>query len=98
MYDFVIRFAGMALVVKEVAWDEFNILHIAEHNVSVGEVEEVCGGKIETYLGHSGRFMVIGKTAAGRILSVVLAQKSKGVFYPVTARDASRKERGWNEK
>lgn len=82
----------------EIVWDEFNISHIAEHNVAVSEVEEVCGGKVETYLGHSGRFMVIGKTKAGRILSVVLAQKSRGVFYPVTARDASRKERRWIEK
>lgn len=85
----------MTLTVEEVIWDEFNVSHIAEHNVSVGEVEEICSGKIEAYLGHSNRYMVIGKTKAGRILSVVLAQKRDGVFYPVTARDAGRKERGW---
>ncbi|MBI5356373.1 hypothetical protein HZB78_02045 [Candidatus Collierbacteria bacterium] len=85
----------MTFVVKEVVWDDFNIAHIGEYDVSVDEVEEVCNGKVEAYLGHSDRFMIIGKTVAGRILSIVLAQKSKGVVYPVTARDASRKERGW---
>ncbi len=98
MYDIVIRLERMTLTVKEVIWDDFNIAHIGEHNVSVDEVEDVCNGKVEAYLGHSNRFMAIGKTKSGRILSIVLAQKSKGVFYPVTARDASRKERRWNEK
>jgi uncharacterized DUF497 family protein len=88
----------MTLTVKEVVWDDFNIAHIGEHNVDIDEVEDVCNGKVDAYLGHSGRFMVIGKTKSGRILSIVLAQKSKGVFYPVTARNASRKERRWNEK
>lgn len=97
MYDIVIRLERMTLAVKEVVWDDFNIAHIGEHDVSVAEVEDICNGKVEVYLGHSGRFMVIGKTEAGRTLSVVLAQKVKGAFYPVTARDASRKERGWIE-
>ena len=98
MYDIVIRLERMTLIVKEVVWDDFNIAHIGEHDVSVDEVEDVCNGKVDAFLSHSGRFMVIGETKDGRILSIVLAQKSKGVFYPVTARDARWKERRWNEK
>jgi len=85
----------MILVVKEIVWDEFNVSHIERHAVTTDEVEEICSGKVEARLGHSDRFMVIGKTAASRILIIVPAQKREGVFYPVTARDVSRKERRW---
>jgi len=37
--------------------------------------------------------MLIGPTLAARMLSVVLEPEGEGVFYPVTARPASRKER-----
>ena len=58
MYDFVIRWERMILVVKEVVWDEFNVSHIEKHTVTIDEVEEICSGKVEARLGRSDRFMV----------------------------------------
>ena len=44
------------------------------------------GGKNNTYL-------IYGRTLAGRCLLVVLAPRPRNVFYPVTARDMTAKER-----
>jgi len=56
-------------------------------------VEEVIAGDFIPEPGHSGRIVLIGPTLAGRMLAVVLDPEGAGVFYPVTARPASRKER-----
>ena len=37
--------------------------------------------------------LVIGPTSAGRMLTVVIDPEGDGVYYPVTARPASRRER-----
>ena len=47
---------------QEVVWDDFNIAHIGEHDVSVDEAEDVCNGKVGAFLSHSGRFIVIDDT------------------------------------
>lgn len=43
--------------------------------------------------GHSGRSVVVGPTRDGRMLPVVIEPECAGVFFPVTARPASRDER-----
>lgn len=92
----------MVIRVKELIWDEYNSDHISKHSVSIGEVEQVCKGIITARFGHSRRYLIIGQTKEKRILTIFLARKAKGVFYPVSARDSSRKERRWiqiqNEK
>src|SRR5438270_771637 len=42
---------------------------------------------------YAGRLRIIGPTARGRLLTAILAPRGRGVFYPVTARPASRDER-----
>jgi uncharacterized protein len=80
--------------IRRLIWDTFNVAHIARHNVTPEEVEEVCHGTAffseNTY---KGRLRVIGSNAAGRLLTVILAPQGRGIYYPVTARTASRKER-----
>ena len=92
----------MVVRVKELIWDEYNSDHISKHSVSIEEVEQVCKGIITARFGRSCRYLIIGQTKKKRILTIFLAQKTKGVFYPVSARDSSRKERRWiqiqNEK
>ena len=83
----------MTLIVKEVVWDDFNIAHIGSTMLALTKWKMFVTEKSDAFLSHSGRFMVIDETKDGRIYQSCLAQKSKGVFYPVTARDASRKER-----
>ena len=82
------------LTVDRLIWDAWNVAHIARHQVIPEEVEEVCYG--DPAIGHAygGRIMLIGPTSGGRMLAVVLSpQPEPGVYYPITARDADRKER-----
>ena len=85
----------LVISIKKLIWDEWNEEHIAIHNVSKKEVEEVCHSEIIVLDGHSGRLVVIGMTASGeRILAIVLdPEPEANVYYPVTARPADRKER-----
>ncbi len=73
-------------------WDEWNRNHIAEHKISVEEVEEVCHGKHEAVESYRKRILVIGITKKGRTLIVSLSPEDrnlqgygKGLYYPITA-------------
>jgi len=81
------------VVIAELLWDEWNTTHIARHDVIPEEVEEVCRGDAHAEQSREGRIRVVASTQAGRMLSVVLAPKGEGKYYPITARPASRKER-----
>ena len=85
----------MVIRVKELVWDEYNSSHISKHAVSTYEVEQICVGKTIAWPTHTNRFLIISHTKKGRMLTIILAQKSKQLFYPISARDSSRKERGW---
>src|SRR4030042_4746192 len=79
--------------VRRLNWDASNVSHIARHQVTPEEVEQVCHGQFVSSETYKGRIRIIGSTAEGRMLTVILAPISPGWFYPVTARPASRKER-----
>ncbi len=80
--------------IRWLIWDEWNVAHIARHNVVPHEVEAVCYGEHIEHEAYAGRMMVIGQVQSGRMLSVILAPESEqGVYYAVTARPASRRER-----
>ncbi len=69
-------------------WDESNRRHIAEHDVSTLEVEEVLQNdpvdlEMQVVDGEL-RFTLIGETARGRILLVVLTERGERLR-PVTA-------------
>lgn len=78
-------------------WDSFNEAHIWErHQLSRAEVEEVCFGEAEhlhVEATYGGRYLVVGPWRGGKLFAVVLAPKGAGIFYPVSARRASTKER-----
>jgi uncharacterized DUF497 family protein len=71
------------------------VAHIARHEIIPDEVEEVCHGRPIVQDGYGGRSLVIGPTNSGRMLTVVIDPDplERGVYYPVTARPASRRER-----
>ena len=79
--------------IRALRWDPWNASHIAVHGVTIDEVEEVCGIQPVYSQTYAGRIRVIGPTASGRILMVILAPEAEDVFYPITARPASRIER-----
>ena len=87
------RYNTPGIVVSRLLWDPWNVGHMARHQVSPEEVEEICQGNPLVLTGYLARLIVLGPTAEGRIVAVVLAPQEAGVYYPVTARPASRRER-----
>ena len=83
------------LVVRRLIWDPWNIAHIARHEVTPEEVEEVCHGNPVVQAGKQGCSPLFGPTGSGRMLTVVIDHEpgGMGVYCPVTARPASRRER-----
>ncbi|MBI2334717.1 BrnT family toxin [Candidatus Daviesbacteria bacterium] len=81
--------------IKRLVWDSWNVEHIARHDVTSDEVEEVCHCNPVFRDSYKGRKLVIGPTKLGRMITVALdpEPEMEGVFYPVTAHPASRKER-----
>jgi len=83
--------------IRELVFDECNIEHIARHGVTPEEVEEVCYLAPHFTRARSKRgrrrYRAIGQTEDGRYLTIFLDPLGKGVFYPVTARDATASER-----
>ena len=89
----------LSLVITTLIWDDWNTAHIARHNVTPAEVEAVCSGNHIVRKSYDNRFIVVGYTPQQRPLLVVLdPEPQEGVFYPVTARTADRKERQWYDK
>lgn len=80
------------IVIKKLVWDEYNIKHINKHNVKQGDVEQVAKNIIAHKKVKLGRYAIFGRFGS-RILTVIINRKDTGVYYPVTARDAAKKER-----
>ena len=81
------------IFVRRLIWDAWNVAHIARHEVVSEEVEEVCHAGPFVSQTYGRRFRVVGPTRSGRMLTVILAPRGRGLYYPVTARPSSRKER-----
>lgn len=81
-------------------WDTVNIDHIAKHDVTSDEVEEVCQKEYVVRPTYCNRLMIIGLTIKSRMLAVIIQKKESGAYYVVTARTADKKERliYWQEK
>jgi uncharacterized protein len=82
------------LTIRRLIWDAWNVGHIARHRVTPEEVEEVCQGDPVTSQTYKGRIRVVGPTRSRTMLTVILAPTDEqGIYYPITARPADRKER-----
>jgi len=79
--------------IRRLVWDPGNVAHIARHQVTPEEVEDVCHGDYILGEAHTGRLLLIGPTQAGRMLAVVLEPEAEETYDVVTARPADRKER-----
>ena len=79
--------------IRRLVWDDWNTAHIARHGVSPAEVEEVCENDPMISATYKERIRAVGLTRAGEMLTAILAPQGGGVYYPVTARPASRQER-----
>ena len=69
-------------------WYEENVLHIARHQVSPEEVEEICFyGSPHIERGRGGLYYITGQTHAGRYLLIVVRLLGHGSAKVITARD-----------
>jgi uncharacterized DUF497 family protein len=84
-----------------ISWDlpddpEGNVQHIAAHNITIGEVEDVLLDREseDTISRSSGRPITFGYTSSGRYLAVVWEHVDENplTIYPITAYDAPPRE------
>ena len=76
----------------EFEWDDSNIQHIARHNVSPDEVEDVAF-EDEPWIrkGRKKSRYMLGYTIAGRYLFIVYVLRHKGTARVITAMDMDQK-------
>jgi uncharacterized DUF497 family protein len=74
-------------------WDDGNVDHIGRHGVSAEEVEQACSARPKVRRGRCGRYLVLGRTRAGRYLLVVVVNLGAGEGRAITARDMDSRER-----
>jgi uncharacterized protein len=80
--------------VREIRWTDKSEDHIAAHNVTPEEVEQVLYARPRLVLkGAEGTEYSFGTTDEGRYLLIVLAESIDGRAYVVTARDMTNAER-----
>jgi uncharacterized DUF497 family protein len=84
------------IVVETLVVDEHRIEHIARHQVTIDEILEIVSADYVYIQGHHERWLLIGETAAGRFLTVVLGVRERPNTYGlITARPARRDERNF---
>ena len=80
----------MTINVRRLIWDSWNIDHILRHGVVPEEVIEVARGNHLVLRGKkNNRLILVGSSESGRVLEVILQNKGKREYYPVSAYDAS---------
>jgi uncharacterized protein len=78
-------------------WNEANIEHIAEHDVTPDEAEEVFSDEdnvLDEDIEHSiveKRFLIIGKTEKGRLLYQIFTRRGDKIRV-ISSRDINKKE------
>ena len=82
------------MFIRKLIWDTRNTTHIAKHNVIPEEVEEVFYQQpIVQHSKINNRLVILGCTFDSRYLNVVIENKGKGIYYIVTAYDASTQDK-----
>ena len=54
------------IAVKNFIWDEWNRKHIARHNITPEEIEEICHGRHQAKESYRNRILITGKTKADK--------------------------------
>lgn len=81
------------MLIAGLIWDNENVEHIAEHRVEPDEVEDVCYGKSRIEKIGGNKHAILGQTAEGRYLFVVVAHRGSRIFRVITAREMNENER-----
>jgi uncharacterized protein len=73
------------LIISDLQWDDENVEHIARHDVTPEEVEDICFGLNLSEKERNSRYILSGQTTRGRYLNIVIEKIGKGIFRPITA-------------
>ncbi|OGF52804.1 MAG: hypothetical protein A2Z21_00675 [Candidatus Fraserbacteria bacterium RBG_16_55_9] len=81
--------------IEELIWTPENEEHIAEHQVTPAEIEELFFEEGPYFRRGPGEnlYHIYGCSGAGRFLFVVMIHLGRGKGYVVTARDMDKQER-----
>jgi uncharacterized DUF497 family protein len=82
--------------VTELEWDDDNVEHLARHGISPDEVEELFEGIVVRRRGGTDavdRFRLLGRTAAGRYLTIIAQRRARDAFRAFTGWDMRPHER-----
>ena len=86
--------------INEIIWKESFVEKIkTKHHVTISEVEEVLSGKKKVYRVAKGHvkgenvYLALGRTNAGRYLSIFFILKKNHRVLPISTRDMDSKER-----
>lgn len=80
------------IVIRKIVLDDWNKEHIKKHKLSQREVIKAGESIIYHKKSYQGRYLVIGRSGS-RLIAIVLKRLDLGMYYLITARDASKKER-----
>ncbi len=80
------------IIVKQLVWEKWTVVHIGKHNVSTLEVNTAIQNLIAYKRGHSGRYILIGRSGH-RLISTIVRRTKSNTYAVITARDSDKKER-----
>ena len=86
----------MSIRIRKLVWDTWNIKHIARHDISPEDIEWLltCARPRPCFeRSRSEKLAVWGRDEHGRFLLLILANRGKCVYYPVTARTMTEREK-----
>lgn len=84
------------VIVTQLIWDDWNVTHIARHDVVPDAVEQSLSDPDALFLqAKQGRVMVLGRAGVRLLATVLNKQEGDGVYYVITARDMSKNERAF---
>lgn len=65
------------MTINEFDWDDANIEHIARHHVTIDEAAEVFVERVLLLRTRSQRYIALGQSSAGRLLTIVFEKGKK---------------------
>ena len=81
------------VVISGFEWDDDNVVHVARHQFSPEEVEEVFAGHHKVRRARKMLYIALGETFDGRLAFVVFRRAAGGLIRVIPARDMDEAER-----